>query len=50
VRVRRRTSLTVEFDEEGEHSLACLGRVGETPSCGAGVTLVRRVENPERAQ
>ena len=43
--VRRRTGLTVELDEEGERSLACLGRVGETPSCRAGVTLIRRVEN-----
>jgi len=49
VRVRHRTSLAVEFAEESEHSLACLGRVGETPSCRAGVTLVGTVENPERA-
>ena len=50
MRVRRRMSLTVEFDEKGERSLACLGRVGETPACREGVALVRRVENSDRAQ
>jgi hypothetical protein len=50
VRVRRRTSLTVEFDEKGERSLARLGRVGEAPAYRVGVALVRRVENPDRAQ
>src|SRR4029078_4891672 len=43
-------SLTVELDEERERALACVGRVGETPSCRAGVGLVRWVEDAERAE
>jgi hypothetical protein len=43
-------SLTGEFDQESEHSLARLGRIGETPSCRARVAVVRRLENPDRAK